>query len=92
MATQPRRARTISMVLDSGRHPELERLKSGVLLLLGAWVAYFFVVEVLIRPFDRVILPELGLPLSTLLVAQGLVVLFGTALYLAARTICKPAK
>jgi hypothetical protein len=80
------------MVLDSGRHPELERLKSGILLLLGAWVAYFFVVEVLSKPFDWVILPELELPLSTLLAAHGLVVLFGSALYLAARTICKPAK
>ncbi|MBV8745094.1 MAG: hypothetical protein JO134_08645 [Xanthobacteraceae bacterium] len=79
-------------MLDSGRRPELERLKSGILILLGAWVAYFFVVEVLIKPFDRIILPELDLPLSMLLVGQGLVVLFGSALYLAARTICKPAK
>ena len=55
-------------------------------------IAYFFVVEVLIKPFDRIILPELGLPLSTLLVAQGLVVLFGSALYLAARTIHKPTE
>jgi hypothetical protein len=92
MATQRRRTRTISMVLDSRRNPELERLKSGILLLLGAWVAYFFVVEVLIKPFDRIILPELGLQLSTLLIAQGLVVLFGIALYLAARTIYKPTK
>ena len=80
------------MVLDSRRHPELERLKSGILLLLGAWVAYFFVVEVLIKPFDRIILPELGLPLSTFLIVQGLVVLFGSALYLAARTIQRPNK
>ena len=80
------------MVLDSGRHPELERLKSGIMLLLGAWVAYFFVVEVLIKPLDWIVLPELGLALSTLLVAQGLVVLFGSALYLAARTIQKPTK
>ena len=80
------------MVLDSGRHPELERLKSGILLLLGAWVAYFFVVEVLIKPLDWIVLPELGLALSTLLVAQGLVVLFGSALYLAAHTIQKPTK
>ncbi len=92
MATQRRRARTISIVLDANRRPELERLKSGVLLLLGAWVAYFFAVEVLIKPFDQIILAELDLPLSTLLVAQGLVVLFGSALYLAAHTICKPAK
>jgi polyferredoxin len=90
MATQRKRARTISMVLDSERHRELERLKSGILLLLGAWVAYFFVVHVLIKPFGRIVLPELDLPLSTLLVAPGLVVLFGGALYLAARTICKP--
>jgi hypothetical protein len=80
------------MVLASERRPELERLKLGILLLLGAWVAYFFVVEVLIKPFDWIILPELGLPLSTLLVAQGLIVLFGSALYLTARTIYKPTK
>ena len=76
------------MMLDSGGHPELEQF--GILLLLGAWVAYFFVVEVLIKPFDWIVLPELGLALSTLLVAQGLVVLFGSALYLAAHTIYKP--
>jgi hypothetical protein len=92
MATQRRRARTISIVLGSGRSPERERLTSGILILLGAWVAYFFVVEVLIKPLDWIILPDLGLPLSTLLVGQGLVVLFGNALYLAARTICKPTE
>jgi hypothetical protein len=91
MATRHRRAPTISMVLASGR-PEVERLKSGILILLGAWVAYFFVVDVLMKPFDRIILPELDLPLSTLLVGQGLVVLFASALYLAARTIYRPAK
>ena len=80
------------MVLDSERPRELERLKFGILLLLGAWIAYFFVVQVLMRPFERIILSELDLPLSTLLVAQGLIVLFGSALYLAARTIHKSAK
>jgi polyferredoxin len=90
MATRRKRVRTLSMVLDSERHRELERLKPGILLLLGAWVAYFFVVHVLIKPFDRIVLPELDLPLSTLLVAPGLIVLFAGALYLAARTICKP--
>jgi hypothetical protein len=91
MATQRRHTRTISTVLDARHYPELERLKSGILLLLGAWIAYFLVVQALIKPFDWII-PELELPLSTLLVAQGAIVLFGGALYVAARTISKPTK
>jgi hypothetical protein len=76
------------MVLDLERRLELDGLRSGILLLLGAWIAYFLVVEAFIRPRDWII-PALDLPLSTLLVAPGLVVLFGGALYLAARTIGK---
>jgi hypothetical protein len=88
MATQRRRARTIA--LDFQRRPELERLKSGILLLLGAWIAYFFVVELLVWPVDWIVVPALDLSLSTAVVTQGLICVFVGALYLAARTLHKP--
>jgi hypothetical protein len=59
--------------------------KSGILLLLGAWIAYFVVVELFIRTLDRIIVPVLGVPLSALLVAQGSALLFLGALYVLAR-------
>ena len=92
MATQRPGTRAISIVLDFERRLELERLKSGILLLLGAWIAYFLVVEALVPPVDWIVVPALDLSLSTVLAAQGLVVLFGSALYLTARTICKAGK
>jgi uncharacterized membrane protein len=60
-------------------------LKSGILLLGGAWIVYFVVVELFIRTLDTIIVPMLGMPLSTLLIAQGGTLIFVGALYLVAR-------
>jgi hypothetical protein len=85
MTTQQRGALALSIALASDHRVHLEDLKSAILLLLGAWIAYFMVVELFIRTLDRIIVPVLEMPLSALVVAQGCALLFLRALYLLIR-------
>jgi hypothetical protein len=85
MARHRRRMGAIGIALTSDQWARLDGFKSGILLLLGAWIAYFVVVELFIRTLDRMIVPVLGVPLSALLVAQGSALLFLGALYVLAR-------
>ena len=85
MATHGRGAKAIGITLDSDRQVRLEDLRSGILRMLGAWIAYFVVVELFIRTLDRIILPVLDVPMSALLAAQGCALLFLATLYLVTR-------
>ena len=85
MATHGRCSKAIGIALDSDRRVRIEDLRSGILLMLGAWIAYFVVVELFIRTFDRIIVPVLDVPMSTLLAAQGCALLFLATLYLVTR-------
>ena len=62
MATHGRGAKAIGIALDSDRRVRIEDLRSGILLMLGAWIAYFVVVELFIRTLDRIIVPVLDVP------------------------------
>jgi hypothetical protein len=75
----------IGIAPASNRWAQLDGLKSGILLLLGAWVAYFVVVELFIRTLNKIIVPVVGIPLSAVLAVQGCALLFLGALYLVAR-------
>jgi hypothetical protein len=85
MTTQQRRARALSIALAPDHRVHLEDLKSEILLLLGAWIAYFVVVELFMRTLDRIMVPVVEMPLSGLVVAQGCALLFPRALYLLIR-------
>src|SRR5262245_63539413 len=85
MARHRRRMGAIGIALTSDQWARLDGFKSGILLLLGAWIAYFVVVDLFIRTLDRIIVPVLGVPLSALVVAQGSALLFLGALYVLAR-------
>ena len=85
MTRHRRRMGAIGIAPTSDQWARLDGFKSGILLLLGAWIAYFVVVELFIRTLDRIIVPVLGVPLSALVVAQGSALLFLGALYVLAR-------
>jgi len=85
MHRQRAKPAVISIAPTSGRWAALANLKPGILLLLGAWIAYFVVVEVFIRALAGITVPVLEIPLSVLIVGQGCAVLFLGALYLLTR-------
>jgi hypothetical protein len=85
MTSQQRWARALSIALAPDHRVHLEDLKSEILLLLGAWIAYFVVVELFMRTFDRIMVPAVETPLSALVVVQGCALLFLRALYLLIR-------
>jgi len=62
-----------------------ERLKRGMLAMFAGWIAFFLLVNVFIRPLNRLVMPFLDLPVGVVLVAQGTVVVFVVTLYLLAK-------
>ena len=59
--------------------------KKIVLATLGAWIAYFLIVNMFVRSLNKILIPVLGLPLGFYLAIQGAVVVFAVALYVLSR-------
>jgi putative solute:sodium symporter small subunit len=91
MAKHRRRGIAAGIALASHRWAQFDDLKHGILLLLGAWIAYFVLVELFIHTLNRITVPVMGIPLSALLAAQGCAFLFLGALYVLARRRRGPA-
>lgn len=87
MLQRPKRAKTLQIGLDKHHRIGLDALKSGVLTMLGIWIAYFLVINFFIQQLDRIIVPVIELPLGVLLVIQGGMLLFAAALYLLLRPL-----
>jgi putative solute:sodium symporter small subunit len=68
--------------LDIEQRLGLRRLKRSMLTMLGAWLAYFVVINMWVRSLNKVIVPVLDMPLGVFLVAQGTAVIFLAAVVL----------
>jgi putative solute:sodium symporter small subunit len=56
-------------------------LKTIMLATLGAWVAYFLVINAFVRSLNKIVIPVLDMPLGFCLAIQGTIVVFVVALY-----------
>jgi putative solute:sodium symporter small subunit len=56
-------------------------LKTIMLTTLGAWVAYFLVINTFVRSLNKIVIPVLDMPLGFCLAIQGTIVVFVVALY-----------
>ena len=52
-----------------------------MLTTLGAWIAYFLVINMFVRSLNKVVVPVLDMPLGFYLAIQGTAVVFVVALY-----------
>jgi hypothetical protein len=85
MTINRRSAGVMGVVLAFDRRTDFEGLRRRMLMLLGVWIAYFVIVEAFIHTVGRIIVPIVNVPLPAVLVAQGCVLLFLSALYLLTR-------
>jgi len=79
------RVKAVQIAFDEGRRVSLADLKSGILTLLAIWIGYFLVINFFIHVLDNIIVPYIGLPLDQVLAAQGVVLIFASALALLIR-------
>ena len=56
-------------------------LKKVMLAALGAWIAYFLVINMFVRALNKIVIPVLDMPLGFYLAIQGTAIVFGVALY-----------
>jgi hypothetical protein len=79
------RAKAILLALDSERRVSLVDLKNGILTLLAIWIGYFLVINFFIQVLDDINVPYVDLSLGQLLAAQGVFVIFASALIMLIR-------
>ena len=79
------RAKAIQLPLDSERRVSLVDLKNGILTLLAIWIGYFLVINFFIQVLDDINVPYVDLSLGQLLAAQGVFVIFASALIMLIR-------
>lgn len=56
-------------------------LRKTMLAVLGAWIAYFVIINTFVRSLNKIVIPVLDIPLGFCLAIQGTAVVFGVALY-----------
>ena len=52
-----------------------------MLTTLGAWIAYFLVINMFVHSLNKIVVPVLNMPLGFCLAIQGTAVVFAVALY-----------
>lgn len=62
-------------------------LRKTMLTALGAWIAYFVVINMFVRSLNKIVIPVLDMPLGFCLAIQGTAIMFGVALYALSKTI-----
>jgi putative solute:sodium symporter small subunit len=67
--------------------PGLAALPRTMGVLLTAWLAYFFTVNLFAKQLDTIKVPYLAVPLSAYLVALGAIGVFGATVYLLTRAV-----
>jgi putative solute:sodium symporter small subunit len=70
----------VKIALDVEHPITLGEVKTSIVTLLTAWIAYFVVIALNIQALDRITIPYLELPLGQALAAQGSFVIFVVAL------------
>jgi putative solute:sodium symporter small subunit len=56
-------------------------LRTTMLVVLGAWIAYFVIINTFVRSLNKIVIPVLDMPLGFCLAIQGTAIVFGVALY-----------
>jgi putative solute:sodium symporter small subunit len=56
-------------------------LRKTMLTVLGAWIAYFVIINAFVRSLNKIVIPVLDMPLGFCLAIQGTAIVFGVALY-----------
>ena len=56
-------------------------LRIVMLTTLGAWIAYFLVINMFVHSLNRIVVPVVGIPLGLCLAIQGTIAVFAVALY-----------
>jgi putative solute:sodium symporter small subunit len=56
-------------------------LRKTMLATLGAWFAYFVIINAFVRSLNKIVIPVLDVPLGFCLAIQGTAIVFGVALY-----------
>jgi putative solute:sodium symporter small subunit len=85
MLKQWQRAALAKVLLGNEQPQAWGELKKIVLATLGAWIAYFLVINMFVRVLNKIVIPVLDLPLGFYLAIQGTVIVFGVVLYVLAR-------
>ncbi|MBV9971248.1 MAG: hypothetical protein JO228_14795 [Xanthobacteraceae bacterium] len=67
--------------------PGIAALPRTMGVLLTAWLAYFFAINLFAKQLDTTRVPYLDVPLSAYLAALGAFVVFGAAVYLLTRAM-----
>jgi putative solute:sodium symporter small subunit len=71
----------LAKVLPGNEQLAWGEFKKIVLTALGAWIAYFLVVNMFVRVLNKIIIPVVEIPLGFYLAIQGTAIVFGVALY-----------
>jgi putative solute:sodium symporter small subunit len=62
-------------------HEQRLALRKTMLAVLGAWIAYFVIINAFVRSLNKIVIPVLDMPLGFCLAIQGTAIVFGVALY-----------
>jgi putative solute:sodium symporter small subunit len=79
------KAEVAKALLGGKQPPALRVLKKVMAATLGAWIAYFLIVNMFVRSLNKIVIPILDMPLGFLLAIQGTAVVFVVALYMLGR-------
>jgi putative solute:sodium symporter small subunit len=79
------KAAVAKALLSNEQRAAWGELRKVMLTTLGAWIAYFLVINMFVRSLNKVVIPVLDLPLGLYLAIQGTAVIFVVALYMVSR-------
>jgi putative solute:sodium symporter small subunit len=85
MLKQWQKADLAKVLLGNEQRLAWGELRKVMLATLGAWIAYFLVINMFVRVLNKIVIPVLEMPLGFYLAIQGTAVMFGVALYILAK-------
>jgi len=65
-------------------------VRTIMLATLGAWIAYFLIINMFVRSLNKIVVPVLDIPLGFCLAIQGTAVVFAVALYMLGKKTDRP--
>jgi putative solute:sodium symporter small subunit len=65
--------------------PHWQRFKNLMLVMFGAWLAFFFVTHMFIKSLNKIVVPLLQLPLGSYMPIQAAMIVFAVTLFSLAR-------
>ena len=81
------KAEVAKALLGEGQQRAWGALRKIMLTTLGAWIAYFLVINMFVRSLNKIVVPVLDMPLGFYLAIQGTAVVFVVALYTLSKSV-----